>query len=107
MSDKDLTLEQEFEKRKSDHKSQIIMYVLIRLSHTIYDSKYFKEYKDMPIEQVEGYENKFDDIQLRAFQVESDIENRDKSGEKGLYNRVYEFCWKKARNLMVENIVVY
>ena len=100
------TLEQEFEKRKADHKCEIIMYTLMKLSDTIYDSRYFKRYKNMIAKPVEGYEDEFDEIQTRAFRVEEDIDYRTQNGEIGLYDRVYEFCWKRANKVMIENLIV-
>ena len=100
---KKLTIEQEFEQRKADHKCEIIMYTLMKFSDTIYDSRYFKRYKNMIAEPVEGYEDEFNEIETKAFRVEEDIDCRTQSGEPELYDRVYEFCWRKVKKVIAEN----
>ena len=103
---KKITLEQEFEQRKADHKSQMIMYTLIKLSDSIYDSRIFKRYKNMEAIPIEGAENKYSDIEVRAYRVEEDLCNRAANGESSIYDKAYEFCWRRAKNLIVESIVV-
>jgi len=102
---KKLTLEQEFEERKANHKCQIIMYALIKFSDTIYNSRYFKRYKNCYPKPVEGFEDQFNEIETRAYRVEGDIGYRTKKGEVGLYDRVYEFCWKKVNKVLEENMI--
>ena len=103
---KKLTLEQEFELKKEEHKCTIIMYTLIKYKDTIYDSRYFKRYKNMPVKLIEGYENIYNEDQTRAYRVEEDITNRDANGEKGLYDKVYEFCWRRAKKNILDNAAV-
>ena len=101
---KKLTLEQEFEEAKIEHKAEIIMYVLMKKHKTIYNTKFFKQYKNMPAKLVKELPN-LDEAERRAFWVEEDITYRDANGEAGLYDRVYEFCWKRASKLIKENMI--
>ena len=101
---KKLTLEQEFEMAKVEHKAEIIMYVLMKMHKTIYNTKFFKQYKGMYAKPVPELPN-LTEIEARAFRVEEDITKRDENGEKGLYDKVYEFCWKRASKIMIENVM--
>lgn len=101
---RDVSMEQEFEKIKLEHKRQTIMTVLIKFfDEGIYNHKYFKKYKNMEVTFIEGHEQEFNFIQTKAFRVEEDIEERTANGEDDLFDKVYEMCWKKLRDVISED----
>ena len=91
------TLEEEFKERVINHKSYIIMLALVNdKTQEIYDCNLLKDYKNMQVNDIEGYEGQFDFISTRAYRVEEDLDRRAENGEKALYDSVYEYCWHES-----------
>lgn len=91
---KKLTLEQEFIDAKETHMMQIIFSSLIN-DRNIYRTKFFRNYKNFPVERKYEEENYYSDEEVKVMRIEEDLFNRTENGEPELYKEVYEFCWKK------------
>ena len=91
---KKITLEQEFNDIKETHMMKVIFSSILH-DENIFRTKYFRSYKNFPVERKYEEEDYYSDNEVRAMRIEEDIFNRTENGETGLYQEVYEFCWKK------------
>lgn len=101
---KKFTLEQEFEKVKEYHKTGVIYEALIGYPE-LYKNRLLKFYanlnpNDIELKELEDSNEELEDRTKKAYIVELHLISRERNGEKGIYNKVYELCWKKIRKLI-------
>ena len=96
------SLEQEFEERKKSHKSFIIMNALVRTGDKIYNNRLFKDYKNSEVEPYKDEEHSFNVVETKALYVEENLSTRAENGEQELYDKIYEYCWKKVKKVISE-----
>ncbi len=101
---KKLTLEKEFERVKKYHKTGVIYEAL--MGHPeLYDNRLLKFYKNLDpneieVKELDDSDEEYEDYTKKAYIVELHLISRERKGEKGIYNKVYELCWKKIRKLI-------
>lgn len=100
--DGSLTLEEEFKHATEDHKCQVIMYSISKFPELENHKLLKKTFENLVIKPIEGHEH-LTYNQLKTYWIEDDIEERDRNGETGLYDKVYELCWEKAKDVMRED----
>ena len=82
------TLEREFREYKEHHMYEMSVSALIVFEDRgIYNHPLLKDYKDLDLTGDE-----------KAYYIIDDLYDRAAHGERKLYERVYEMCWKKIRN---------
>lgn len=94
-------LASEFARALKNHKTQVIMYALVR-DEKLYDTKYFKRYKDMEVIAIQDYEDDFDYDLTKVYRVNEDLERRTENGEPELYDQIYKFCWNRIKPIITD-----
>lgn len=98
------SLEKEFYERKINHKSYIILEALSRPENQYLYSvnRILKDYENIEVTFIKGFENEFNYEQSKAYLVEADLAERAENGED-VYEKVYELCWKRVRQYQDED----
>ncbi len=98
------SLEKEFYERKESHKSYIILEALSRPENQyLYKrSELLRDYKDIDVYFIKGYEKEFNYEQCKACMVEEDLSKRAENNED-IYEEVYEICWDLVKQYQDED----
>ena len=98
------SLEKEFYERKESHKSYIIIEALSRPENQyLYKrNKLLRDYKDIDVYFIKGYEKEFNYEQCKAYMVEEDLSKRAENNED-IYEKVYEICWDLVKQYQDED----
>ena len=104
MSRRKKSLEKEFYKRIENHKTYIILEALSRPENQyLYrECKLLRDYKDMDVYFIKGYEKEFSYEQCKACLVETDPSERADRGED-IHDKVYELCWNLVKQYQDED----